>query len=264
MRDILRITIFITALIIFGNGIYLSYLGKTAGATVTYTAAVLCLVFSFLQEFKKFKGLGIEAELLEKKIEEADKVLSQLRDLIKPISELLFTMVARGGRWDSAFPRKDSYRLMMQFEKELRDIGVSEEEISDSQKEWHQFNLLDLSRPIVETVHNYLLKKGKEQQANIQAFKQPITSEDQPAHKQACEEARLISQEQKKNRAIYSLEDRHSAHDEIVGYIDTCYLIKAPERERILAECQEQLKDLKYYTEKHKFRRLDVWFSEKE
>jgi len=260
----LRITVFITALILFGSGIYLSYLEKTAGATVTYTAAVLCLVFTFLQEFKKFKGFGVEAELLEKKIEEADKILRQLRDLIKPISELLFTMVARGGRWDSAIPRKDSYRLMMQFEKELRDIGVSEEDISDSQKEWHQFILLDLCRPIIETIHNYLVEKGKEQQASIQAFKQPITSEDQPAHKQAGEEAHRISQEQEKIRAIYGLDDRHSAHDEIIGYIDSCYLIKAPERERILTECQEQLKDLKYYIEKHKFRRLDVWFSEKE
>lgn len=260
----LRTTIFITAIILFASGVFLSYVDKTGGATVTYTAAVLCLVFAFLQEFKKFKGFGVEAELLEKKIEEADKVLNQLRDLIKPISELLFTMVARGGRWDSAIPKRDSYRLMSQFTAELKALGIGEKEITEAQKDWHQFNLIDLSRPIVESIYNLLQEKNKTQQEKTRAFKQPITPENQPAHAASHKEAQRITAQQKELRLIYSLEDRHSSYSKIMDFLNTCYLINDSEKNTILSDNEEQLKDLKHYTDKHEFRRLEVWFNEKD
>ncbi len=259
----MRQTIFIVALILFGSGVFLSYSEKTGGATVTYTAAVLCLIFAFLQEFKKFEGFGVKAELLEKKIEEADKVLKQLRDLIRPISELLFTMVARGGRWDAAIPRKDSYRLMSQFTKELEALGIDKEEITVAKKDWHQFNLIDLSRPVIEEVHTLLIEKNKAQMEVTKAFKSPISSEDQPSHTESIEEQRRISAQQKEIRSIYALEDRHAAYDKILSFLDSCYLINASEKNKILSDFDEQLKDLRHYIDNHEFRRLDVWFSEK-
>ena len=68
-----RIIVFIIAVILICAGVLLSFQDKSASAGVTYTAAILCLIFSFLHAFKKFKGLGVEAELLDKKIEEAGK-----------------------------------------------------------------------------------------------------------------------------------------------------------------------------------------------
>lgn len=260
----MRIAIFITAIVLFASGVFLSYVDKAGGATVTYTAAVLCLVFAFLQEFKKFKGFGIEAELLEKKIAEADKILNQLRSLIKPISELLFTMVARGGRWDSAIPKRDSYRLMTQFTTELKALGIGDNEIIEAQKDWHQFNLIDLSRPIIESINNLLQEKNKVQQEVTRAFKQPITPEDQPAHKKSHEESQRIAAQQKELQSIYSLDDRHLAYDRIIDFLNSCYLISESERDKIISENEAQLKDLKHYTDKHEFRRLDVWFNEKD
>jgi hypothetical protein len=260
----LRIVIFITALLLFACGSYLSYLDKVGGSTVTYTAAIFCLIFSFLQEFKKFKGFGVEAELLEKKIEEADIVLKQIRDLSKPLSELLFTMVARAGRWGSAIPRKDSYRIMKQFESELQEIGLSEEEILKSKKEWYQFNLLDLSRPIVEFIHTKIMEKYQAQQNKIREFGSTIKAEDLEKHRKACEEAKKISEEQNRIRDTYKLDDKHKSYNNIINFLNSSFLINENEKKKILDEQKEQLRDLKYYTENHEFRRLEHWFNEKD
>ena len=59
----MQIVIFTLAIILFASGVGLGFMEKVGAATTaTYTAAVLCLIFTFLPEFKKFKRLGIEAE----------------------------------------------------------------------------------------------------------------------------------------------------------------------------------------------------------
>ncbi|WP_335901489.1 hypothetical protein ACOI2Q_07040 [Shewanella algae] len=260
----MKVTVFITAILMFAAGVFLSYEDKTGGATATYGAAVLCLIFVFLGDFKKFKGFGIEAELLEDKIKEADEVLNQLRGLVKPISELLFTMVARGGRWDSAIPRKDSYRLMEQLENELKEIGLSHDEIAKAKYEWHQFNLIDLFRPILTGISELLHEKEKAQQEVIRGFKNPIASEFQLAYKEACEEKNRISSESAKINEIYKVDDRHNCLAEIVKFMDSSYLISEEEKKEILNRFSEEIKDVEHYINTHEFRRLDVWLSEEE
>ena len=155
--------ILFAAMLLLICGVGLSYLDKTGGATVTYTAAVFCLIFAFLPKFKRFKGLGVEAELLEKKIEEADVILGHLRSLSVPLAELLFTMVARLGRWNSAVPRRDRYRILGRFEDALRGLGVPDAELSKAKSEWHRYNLIDQARPIVQSIHKRLNEKVDDQ-----------------------------------------------------------------------------------------------------
>ena len=138
---VMKKIIFVVAMILLIFGVCLSFQDKTGGAFVTYGAAIFCLIFAFLQEFKRFKGLGIEAEVLEKKIEEADVILGHLRSLSVPLAELLFTMVARLGRWDSAVPRKDTYRIMKGFEEALRGLKVPEDKLSRAKAESHRYKL---------------------------------------------------------------------------------------------------------------------------
>lgn len=107
-----RNIIFLIAVGLFLSGIRLSFLDLTGSAVATYGAALGCLIFVFLPQFKKFKALGVEAELLGKRIEEATVLISQMRGLVQPIAELLFSMVARGNRIGSRLSNKDSYRII--------------------------------------------------------------------------------------------------------------------------------------------------------
>ena len=55
--------ILVTAIALLAVGAGLAAFGNVGGATVTYGVAILCLIFAFLGQFKRFKGLGVEAEL---------------------------------------------------------------------------------------------------------------------------------------------------------------------------------------------------------
>jgi hypothetical protein len=59
----MKTAIMFFAFLMFFGGFWLVASGNVAGAGVTYTAAVICLIFAFLSRFKRFKGLRIEAEL---------------------------------------------------------------------------------------------------------------------------------------------------------------------------------------------------------
>lgn len=74
----------IVAVTLLLAGVYFSSLGNIAGAVPTYAAAFLCLIFMYLPHFKKFKALGIEAELLTQKMDEYDKTGDMLRRFWKP------------------------------------------------------------------------------------------------------------------------------------------------------------------------------------
>ncbi|MGH8710524.1 MAG: hypothetical protein ACREVA_04305 [Burkholderiales bacterium] len=260
----IRNAVFIIAVALFAAGVCLSFLDKTGSATVTYTAAVLCLIFVFLSEFKRFKGFGLEAELLEKRIEQANVLISQLRTLLEPISELLFTMVARAGRWSSRLPNRDSYRIMKKFEEELRAVGMTDEQLRNAKKGWHHFNLIDLTRPVIDDIKPVLDEKQNAQQQVIQGFKQPIQPEAQPKHTAEIEKAREISAEIQKLLDVYKAPDMREAHSRIRAFVQECKFFSDAERAVILARNSDSIEDLKYYAKNMEFRRLDVWFGDDE
>ena len=54
-------------------GIDLSRTNTATQALLVFGVAIFCLIFFLLARFKRFKGLGIEAELWEDKQEEAER-----------------------------------------------------------------------------------------------------------------------------------------------------------------------------------------------
>lgn len=258
----MRVTLFIIAIILFAFGTWFASEDKAVGAGATYAAAVFCLIFVFLKEFKWFKGFGLEAELLDKKLEEADRLIKRLRGISLPIAELLFTIIARAGRWDSRLSNRDSYRITKKFEEELKKTGVTESELEEAKKDWHRYNLIDLGRPIIQGIVQEIDSKLKVKQEAINKFPQPITSEKQPAYKRLSEDLRESGKFRKEALALYKLEDMHTLPQQIKDFIKKCRLFDDQQKEELLSKHQEQLKDIEYYCKNHEFRRLDVWFAE--
>lgn len=255
----MRIIVFVMGLILFGAGFYLCYRDKTGAATATYAAGVLCLIFAFLPEFKRFKGFGVEAELLERKIVEADETIARLRNLSKPLAELMFTIVARSGRWDSMVPRHDRYRIMEQLESELCQIGMSKTDIENAKRDWHRFNLFDLSSPVFEEILERIKEKKKEEQNRIGSVKQPISPNDQD-YKKAIERLRHIHEEEKKLKDAHIYENIESVYDGLINFVQSTDVFTEDEKQEILTTKKEELEDLQYYSKNKKFRRLDHWF----
>ena len=261
---VMKKIIFVVAMILLLFGVCLSFQEKTGGAFVTYGAAIFCFIFAFLQEFKRFKGLGVEAEVLERKIEEADVILGHLRSLSVPLAELLFTMVARLGRWDSAVPRQDTYRIMKGFEEALRGLKVPEDKLSRAKAEWHRYNLMDQARPIVRKLRNLLQEKAKELKKAIAAFPSPISAEDQSLHAAKVEQMNATDEAADAALELLHLSDMTKSADAIQQFIRDCSHFSDDERSELLTEYNELLADLEHYGRTFEFRRLDAWFASEE
>lgn len=258
----MQIAIFITALILFAFGVVLSFQDQVTAAAVTYSAAVLSLIFAFLPEFKKFKGLGIEAELLDKKIEEADILLSQLRDISIPIAEMLLSSTARMGRWDSGMPRHKKHDLVQRIERELRKVGVSDTQLEQAKEDWHYYNIIDLSRPVFKSITEALQPHLKERENALSQFPQPITPERKSEYEQLIENRNIALKEIQDLRNIQQLKNQSELPTLLTESVSNSNLLSSDEKNSLASNIEEKTQDIDHYVKHKEFRRLSVWLSE--
>lgn len=257
----MRVIIFIVAILLFVSGVGLGYVDKVGAATATYTAAVLSLVFAFLPEFKKFKGLGIEAELLDKKIEETDKLLKQLRDITAPISEMLISSTARSGRLGSIMPRSQKYELMQRIESELKKCGVEDTQLEQAKNDWHFYNTFDLATPIFEKITEKLKPIQQEREKTLREFEQPITPDRIDEHNRLIQHRNAVSKEIADLRDLRQIKKQNQLVELIVESISNSGALSAEDKTSLTKELDEELRDLEHYIKHKEFRRLSVWFA---
>lgn len=247
----------IASLALFGFGLYFCCRGKPEIKAI-FAAGALCLVFAFLREFKYFEVYGVKAELLDKKIETADKTIARLEGLSRPMAELLFTLSARAGRWVSGIPRRDRYRMMEELESELRKIGLSDAEIEGAKQDWHRFNLYDLAEPVFDPVLARIETKRTEQNQRTDRLSYPKVV-DTEAYNREVEHLWHISAEGKRLEMTRSLDNVDSVYRGLMSFLDTTDVFTDDEKRQVLVDIKEELEDLKYYSENKKFRRLEHW-----
>ncbi len=259
--DKIILLIFFSALLIIG--IILSFQNKPTTAGLTYTTAILCMIFAKLSSFKKFKGLGIEAELLEEKIEKADLLIRKLKDFSLPTAELLISNVARTGRWGGIIPRKKKSELLESIEKSLTDIGISEIEIDKIKKDWHWYNLFDMGNNIFNNFNKLSRNKIDEKNKYIEEISRPIVK-DHEEHSKRVEDWRNASQWLDNFNALRQQKDLNNIGKQIKDYINICPYLTNEEKEKFLLENKEEIEDMLFYERNHSFRRPEIWFNEEE
>lgn len=217
------------------------------------------LIFVFLTEFKKFKGFGIEGELLDQKIGAADRLLTESRDLAAPMAEMLISTVAGAGRWGSGMSRAKKYELIQRVTSELERSGVTDAQLKQAQQEWHFYNLFDLSSPIIDGVIDRLQEHLKQCDGKLNDLPKPITID---AEYQKIQEARNeVGEELGKIRSLHSLKDQTNVAGAIRSAVKNSVVLTDSEKEEILDMHREELLDAEYYAQHKEFRRLDVWLS---
>ena len=95
-----------------------------------FTAAAFCFISSFLSyfysnltKFKRFKGLGLEAELWEDKQEEAANLMDRLSKYVSIFSSEILMERAKSNRWTSGNEWREIWELYSRLG------GISEETI---------------------------------------------------------------------------------------------------------------------------------------
>ncbi len=122
-----------------------------ANASATFAMAIFCFIYSNLARFKRFKGLGFEAELWEDKQREAAALIDQLSGIISIYSHEIMMARVMMNRWGGGEGVwKSHWALFDRLNSEHRDFG-QEIDLSELKTELDAVFLFDLvSRPYGE------------------------------------------------------------------------------------------------------------------
>ncbi len=259
-----QLILFIVALILIYFGTKLALQEKIKSAGLIYGIGILCLTFSFLSKFKKFKGFGFEGELWEDKMEEAEALINDLKDLELALAKFICKIAPRLGRTSSHLTRKEINEITIFFRQGLRKNNFSEEAINDAIVEIHNFNMRDQSVPILDYLVKNKYEIEKQIREEMSKIKQSISVEDQVTynsfHKKLQENGNKIT----KIRSQYGARDYREVLGNIENLINDTEILPENKRSEFKAEYGEILEDLKYYAENLNFRRLDYWLKDDE
>ena len=116
--------------------------GKVPEASAVFAVAFFSFLYSNVSRFKRFKGLGFEAELWEDKQKEAADLIERLKSVVTIYSrEIVMGSVLRmrfgGSRW------KHSWNLLEELHKQHTDLGQNID-FADLKTEMDDYFLYDM------------------------------------------------------------------------------------------------------------------------
>ena len=145
-----QVVLWIVGIACLGAALWLSLTHNLAEATFIGLLGLLVLAFARLTQFKKVKGLGFEAELWDQTQKEAELLIAQMRDLIFILAETTGRSIARAGRWDSHFTRKEQIEFLDSLRASLGSIGVSAEKAETIYREFKRITAQRMAYKIWE------------------------------------------------------------------------------------------------------------------
>ena len=105
------------------KSIYLMFSGDVKTASAIFGIGFLCFVYANLSRFKKFKGLGFEAELWDDKKKEASDLIERLRDIVTVYTREILIDKVKSGRYDSAATWNERWKLYDELVKQHDNLG---------------------------------------------------------------------------------------------------------------------------------------------
>ena len=94
-----RCFLFLIALVFLTFSIRFFLNSEVTGATAAFVMFFLCLIYANVSRFKRFKGLGFEAELWEDKQKEAADLIDRLANIVQVYTREIVMMKVMMGRW---------------------------------------------------------------------------------------------------------------------------------------------------------------------
>ncbi|GEM_PF-2523902 len=253
--------LFFTSLALIGLGSILVAVDKNTGAGLTFTAGTLILIFSLLSKFKKFKGLGIEAELWEEKQEEAEKLISNLKSLSVVVSKPIGHLVTKLGYWNTALSREELYKIQNNLKDELEKNDISNAMIDEALMEFHLFNLRGLKGPMYSFMQEAIKNEIKKWEEKLRNYPSPVNAGD-PDYASLCEDKKKVYEWQDKVRKKFpelSLNNGIDSLQQFIQDFESEPLMNI--NENLLEKFKDELEDIKYYQGNKEFRRLPEWFA---
>ncbi len=246
---------------LFVVGSILSLRTEPASATVTYAAAIFCLIFAFLSRFKKFKGLGIEAELWEQKQQEAVELIEKMRSIAETAAEQLVNLSVRTGRADVTTPRREFAELVKKIEVTLSSVGVDQARREQIKHPYYKITAVEMAQEVTEKIDGAIQQKINDQQAKVNKFGSTVSPDKKDAYDKEVARLSQIKRQKVDWGGILSNAPGPEIVSTLEGAIDAADCLSADEKDKLRADLSERVDDLKYWVETKQLRRPDDWFA---
>ena len=254
--------LFIFTALLLCAGVALGFDAKPGAAGLTFAAAIFCLIFAYLSQFKRFKGLGIEAELWDQKQEEAARLVETLRSLATVVSEQLIALSARAGRWDSATPARELFELTEKLDSILSSIDMSPAERDSIKAPYYRYTAIDMAGPICSAIDAAISVKEEEQHKLINGFGSPV--KDLKVHQAASQRLKEITAQKIDWNHLLTIAPNSEFIAKIERVIDSADCLNADEKRDLRSSVAEELEDLREWVINRRLRRPEDWFARRQ
>jgi hypothetical protein len=239
------------------SAVILAFQGKAAEGALCAAMGLLLLAFVQLSRFKRFRGLGFEAELWETKQEEAALLVDQTRQLLGVLAKTTLTAAPRMNRMMTGFTRREILDLSDQVE---RLLIAAKAPTADLKSEIDRLISVDMAIPIANQVSQRVRTRVEQRRRAVaERFGSPITDSAGYGEALKAEVYAVASHAFEWNELG---EDRKAWPDAIRRRIQSLEGFDAAERVALASEVEDRLLDLEAWTTNRSIRRTDIFFSE--
>lgn len=252
VRALTNIFFFCAGVVILGYALWDFHALTEWKVTSLFAYSLAMFLLAFRGSLSAFSVFGLKADLRDK-INEADAVIKEVRDLAKLVLAPTMTTVAHLGRWDQGFSDKEKYDLELQARNVMRSLKISDKEVEAILLPLHAGHLIKLMYKAKKPALDLLNSKIKEKRdAHNEAFKGTVT--DAEGHRKSMELLRLYEKQVARfGEPLDGHDLLFSSYDRLVEEINECSLFNEEERKTLLAD-KGALLDLKYYCQYKTFR----------
>ncbi len=187
-----RVLFAIVGLVLLGGSLKLIYVEKVTEAAVVFGLGFLSFIYANVARFKRFKGLGFEAELWEDKQKEAADLIERLREMVSIYSREMVLGKIKAGRFSSETDWNDHWKLYDDLIAQHNALG-QKIDFSGVKRVMDDYFLFDMCMPEIKKISEAALRGKKAAMQKIeQEFGSPIR--DHEAYSKRLEQYRNIRQ----------------------------------------------------------------------
>lgn len=145
-----------------------------ASASAVFAISFFSFLYSNLARFKRFKGLGFEAELWEDKQKEAADLIDRLKNIVSIYTRQIVMNSVMRGRWDDGDDWETRWTLYGELVNQHDALG-QKIDFSDLKRKLDGIFIFDMCGPLVTAVRHAIDKSRTEARKKIDSeFGSPI------------------------------------------------------------------------------------------
>ncbi|MEF2549194.1 hypothetical protein VQ045_18725 [Aurantimonas sp. E1-2-R+4] len=146
-----RIVFSIFGLFLTGYALRLIYIDQIPNGAIVFGIGFLSFIYANVARFKRFKGLGFEAELWEDKKKEAEELIERLKNVVSIYTREVIIGKVKSGRWGAGVDWQSHWKLYDDLIDQHNVLGQTID-FSGIKKIMDDYFLFDMSMESIDAI----------------------------------------------------------------------------------------------------------------